>query len=441
MTDAAAMQPRDFRAFGNTGRLARALFALLDLAKALNSEVDLDSLLAAIVEKASFVVDAERTSVFVFDAGRDVLWTRSAQGLGATVEIPVGSGLAGDVARSRELVNVSDAYADPRFNPDVDRHSGFRTRSILAAPVLDSSGNLLGVLESVNKVNAERFDEDDEALIRAMASHTAVAMERARFTASVLEHERLAESLRLASDIQMRMLPSGIAGGSETTAPFQIHAYIRPARMVGGDLYDFAAAQDRLYFCVGDVSGKGIGAALVMALTKTLFRASLPYYADAAKLMEAVNLILCEETDPTMFVTAFCGFLDLHNGMLQFSNAGHERPFLLHADGKVEMLECQPGLALGVVPAFRYPLQQKGLEPGDALFLYTDGVTEATSGSSELFTVDRVRTVLERCSRESVLRVLAVVTAEVEEFVHQAPQADDITMMCIRYCGSAGAES
>lgn len=417
-----------------TSRVAGALYALLDLSKALGSEIDLDALLGVILEKASSVVDAERTSIFVFDQERNLLWTRLAQGLGTTtIELPLGSGVAGDVARTLRIANIADAYADARFNADSDGRTGFRTRSILAAPVLSSTGRLLGVLESVNKVNADRFDAHDVTLMVAVASHVAAAMERATHTVSQLENERLSESLKLASEIQMRMLPSGTF--AESHPSFDLNAYIRPARMVGGDLYDYALTDGRLYFCVGDVSGKGIGSALIMALTKTLFRANVPWFEDAAKLTESVNVRLCEETGPTMFVTAFCGFLDLRDGTLRFCNAGHDRPFLLRADGRVELLQSKPGLALGVMPKFSYPLQQMTLAPGDALFLYTDGVTEAADAAEQLFGVQRLRDVLAAHGRGSSVEVITAVTEAVDRFVLKAPQADDVTMLCLRYHG------
>jgi len=417
-----------------TSRVARALYALLDLSKALGSEIDLDALLGVILEKASSVVEAERTSIFVFDQERNLLWTRLAQGLGTTtIELPIGSGVAGDVARTQKLANIADAYSDARFNAESDLRTGFRTRSILAAPVLSSTGRLLGVVESVNKMNADRFDAHDVTLMVAVASHVAAAMERATHTVSQLENERLSEALKLASEIQMRMLPSGTI--AESHPAFDLNAYIRPARMVGGDLYDYALTDGRLYFCVGDVSGKGIGSALIMALTKTLFRANVPWFEDAAKLTESVNVRLCEETGPTMFVTAFCGFLDLHDGTLRFCNAGHDRPFLLRADGRVEVLQSKPGLALGVMPKFSYPLQQMTLAPGDALFLYTDGVTEATNAAEQLFGLDRLRDVLVANGRGSAIEVITAVTAAVDRFVVKAPQADDVTMLCLRYHG------
>lgn len=426
MGEAAASIPVD--------RTARALYALLDLSKALGSEVDLDALLTVIVEKASAVVEAQRTSIFVYDAGRDILWSHRGQGITSVIELPMGSGIAGDVARTLQPANVADAYADARFNRESDTRSGFRTSSVIAAPILDSAGKLLGVVQSVNKTTAARFDADDDSLMRAIASHIAVAMERARLTASFIEHERLSEALKLASEIQMRMLPAGGMMVGED-GPFEIHAYIRPARMVGGDLYDFAVNNNRLYFCIGDVSGKGIGSALVMALTKTLFRANVPYYEDVARLTEAVNVRLCEDTGPTIFVTAFCGFLDLHNGLLRFCNAGHDRPFILRPDGSAELLQSKPGLALGVLPNFKYPLQELTLQKGEAIFLYTDGVTEATNRKDELFSIDRLQETLEHHGAVSALRVIAGVTESIEQFVEGAPQSDDVTMMCVRYRG------
>jgi serine phosphatase RsbU (regulator of sigma subunit) len=412
-------------------RMSRALYALLELSKSLSSEIDLDDLLAVIVEKASSVVEAERTSIFVYDSALDRLWTIVAQGMGtATIELPMGLGVAGDVARTLKLTNIPDAYQDARFSPESDQRTGFRTLSLLCAPVLDSAGKLLGVIESVNKKTGEVFDARDEALMEALASHVAVAMVRARVTEIFMEKERLDESLKLASEIQMRMLPIG-AVDLPSTSPFQIHAAMRPARRVGGDLYDFFWDEARLYFCIGDVSGKGVPAALVMALTKTLFRANAVFEPDPAQIMAAVNARLYEETDPAMFVTALCGFLDLRDGRLLYSNAGHDRALLL-SNGAVRPMESKAGLVLGVLPAFHYTVQEENLAPGEAIFLYTDGVTEATNRAEELFGLPRIVEALGRCVEAAPAIIVTTMMDHLDRFVLGAPQADDITMMCIR---------
>ena len=185
------------------------LYDLLELSKALSSEVELDSLLNVIVAKASAVIGAERTSIFVYDAESQRLWTRVAQGLESQrIELSLGSGIAGSVAATMKIDNIADPYHDPRFNPDVDRETGYRTRSLLCAPIVDTQGQLLGVLEGINKRSADRFDSEDETMIIVLASHVAVALERARMTELYVENRSFEQSLRVAQEIQMRMLPA-----------------------------------------------------------------------------------------------------------------------------------------------------------------------------------------------------------------------------------------
>lgn len=425
----------------DSGRMSRALLSLLELSKSLSSEVDINSLLKVVVQNASEVVDAERTSIFVYDPARDMLWTRVAEGLDTTtIELPLGSGIAGDVARTLTLANVTDVYADARFNDAFDRRTGYRTRSMLCCPVLASNGKLLGVVQCVNKKNTERFLPDDELLIRAVASHVGVALERAQLTEMFLESERLESALKLANQIQMRMLPSGDVQTPDD-ATFELHARIRPARQVGGDFYDFAWDESRLYFCIADVAGKGVGSALVMAVARTLIRANAAIKEDPAELFAAVSARLFEETDTSMFVTGFCGFLDLATGRLRYSNAGHDRPFLLSPGESPRPLDSHPGLPLGVFPSFVYRFQELQLAPGDGIFLYTDGITDATNGAGEFFGSERVREQLERNAGESPNGLIESVVTTLERFVGSAPQYDDLTMLCVRYRGVQTAAS
>ncbi len=414
-------------------RLARALFALLELSKALGSEVDLDSLLRVIVENASKVIDADRTSIFVYDPATERLWTRVAQGLEtSTIELPLGSGIAGDVARTRNPANIHDAYADPRFNASFDQRSGYRTRSIICVPIVGSKGDLLGVIQSVNKNGGAHFDERDESLMGAIASHVAVAFERARMTEVALQNERFEQALRLASEIQMRMLPPGDAAPPDR--PYQFRAHLRPAREVGGDLFDFFHDERNLFFFIGDVSGKGVGAALVMAMTKTLFRATAGVHESPGLVLESMSARLYEETDPAMFVTAFFGVLDLESGHLRYASAGHDRPFLISATGdSVTPLDLKPGLPLGVFPSFQYTVLERTLAPGEALFLYTDGVTEATNDRDELLGTESMVEAVHGAAGGEPAAVVGHVIATVERFAGGAPQSDDITVMCIRY--------
>ena len=276
-------------------------------------------------------------------------------------------------------------------------------------------------IETLLEVIAEkaRESEDDDPLIHALGD---------------LDHQRYEQSLRLAGEIQMRMLPSGTVVLPDNS-PFAIHAFIRPARQIGGDLYDFFWNDESLSFCIGDVTGKGIGAALVMAMTKTLVRAYSVFQYDPARLMSAVNARLSEETDPSMFVTAFCGLLDLRNGRLLYSNAGHEPPLILRAGKPVDRLASKSGIPLGALRSFKYVVEKVMLEPGDVVLLFTDGVTEAATQDQELFSIQRLREVVNRCGASDPSYIVSEIVQSVDEFAGGTQQSDDIAMVCVQYRG------
>jgi phosphoserine phosphatase RsbU/P len=416
---------------GDGDRSRRALDALLELTRALSSAAELDELLGAIVTNASLIVEAERTSIFIYDTPSNRLWTRVAEGLEErAIELPLGQGIAGQVAETLGIINIADAYDDPRFDQESDQRRGFRTGAILAVPIVGPEGKLLGVLESMNKRGGGRFDVRDEALLTAVASQASFGMERARLTESWFERERLEKALLAAHNIQMRMLPAN----PTVLVPFDLSAKLRPARQVGGDLYDFDwTGGERLYFCIGDVAGKGVGAALLMAVAKTLLRANAAICEDPGKLLATVNTRLSEETDPTMFVTAFCAYLELSTGALSFCSAGHNPPYLIHTDGTLSLLKPKPGLALGVFPNIVYSVSTVTLAPGEAVYLYTDGVTEAENPAGELFSVERLEELLKSCAGTSAAEIIASTLAAVDEFSGGAPPADDVTVLCVRF--------
>jgi sigma-B regulation protein RsbU (phosphoserine phosphatase) len=235
--------------------------------------------------------------------------------------------------------------------------------------------------------------------------------------------------MAIAASIQRRILSAKMPEGE----PFQLHALVIPAREVGGDLYDFFVKDGRVRFCIGDVSGKGVPAALVMALTRTLFRALGEIMEDPSEVMAAVNFRICEDTGADIFVTAFCGSLDLATGRLSYCNAGHDRPLLLRAGRPIRVLEARPGLALGVLPAYAFRTQEEVLEPGSAILLYTDGVTEAMDPAGNLFTLDRLVQALAGFEDQDPPALTQRILEAVQEFAQDAPQADDLTVLGLRF--------
>jgi len=276
-------------------REVRDLKALLDVSKAITSEAHLDNLLQVIMEKTTEVIDADRGTLFLYDESSNELWSKIAQKLGKIKEIrfPVGVGVAGEVAKSRMGINIKDAYNDPRFNPDFDMKTGYHTRSILCLPMISINGDLVGVIQVLNKKGGGAFDKRDESLLEALGAHASVALERARLTEAYVDKQRIEEALKLARDIQMSILPQrfpAFPGRDE----FEIFAAIEPAKEVGGDFYDFFFVdRDNLCFCIGDVSGKGIPASLFMAVTKTLIKAKTSRGMYPDEILSDVNQELC----------------------------------------------------------------------------------------------------------------------------------------------------
>lgn len=250
------------------------------------------------------------------------------------------------------------------------------------------------------------------------------------------EKERLGSELYLARSIQAACLPSDFPAFPERKE-FDIFATMDPAKEVGGDFYDFFLLDDdHLALVIADVSGKGIPAALFMMISKTLIKDHSRYFDSPKKILEEVNEVLCKETKSDMFVTAWMGILEISTGKLTAANAGHEFPSLKRKDGSFKLIKDKHGLVLAGMEGSKYSEYEISLEPGDILYVYTDGVAEATNSSEELFGTDRMLQALNNSSTDDLTGLLTNVRKEIDEFVKEAPQFDDITMLGLKYTGT-----
>ena len=249
-----------------------------------------------------------------------------------------------------------------------------------------------------------------------------------RFRELDKQRERIAGELQIATGIQMSMVP-------KTFPPFperhdlDMAATIVPAKEVGGDLYDFFIRDEKLFFCVGDVSGKGVPAALVMAVTRTTFRNLSGHEDSPGRIVQAMNDNLSSMNESNMFVTFFCGVLDLANGHLRYCNAGHNPPYTL--TNVIKPLPVEPNLPLGIMGGYEFKEQEMPFRYDDAIFLYTDGLTEAENAAHEQFGEARMEKNLH--GRKSAQAHLDVIKKDVQAFVGDAPQSDDLTILFIHY--------
>jgi len=254
---------------------------------------------------------------------------------------------------------------------------------------------------------------------------------------AMAEHEQLEaihHELDVAREMQQAILPRKFSpfDGHPTIA---LHARMIPAKEVGGDFYDFFFINDdQMGIVIADVSGKGIPAAMFMMVSRTLLKAEAISGTAANECLAKVNNLLCEDNESSMFVTLFYGILNTRTGEMQFSNAGHNPPFVLRrAARRVEFIEKSGGMALGMFPDRKYTVRTMQFEPGDGLFLYTDGVTEADSVDNGFFLEERLRATLEKNQDAPARQLTEEVVREVKSFAAGAPQSDDITTLAVRY--------
>ena len=245
--------------------------------------------------------------------------------------------------------------------------------------------------------------------------------------------ERIESELRVARDIQMSTMPK-IFPPFPDRKDFGIHATIKPALEVGGDFFNFELVKDdRLFFVIGDVSGKGVHAALFMAVANTLIQTAARAGLTPDEVLGVANRQLSHDNDTCMFVTVFCGVVDLRKGCVTFSNGGHNPPYLLSDDNGVTPMDQAAGMVLGLNPDFEYSNHTLTLRPGDALFLYTDGVTEAMDQDGQLFGESRVEGFLGRYQHADAKKIVEGTLEHVKGFTAGAPQSDDITLLALRY--------
>ncbi len=250
--------------------------------------------------------------------------------------------------------------------------------------------------------------------------------------ATTAAKERIESELKIAHEIQMSILP-------KTFPPFpdrpevDLYAHIEPAREVGGDFYDFFfTADDRLCFAIGDVSGKGVPASLFMAVTRTLLKVIASRLVRPDEVLADLNKELCQGNDSAMFATIFYGMLYLRTGELEYSNGGHNLPYLLK-DGEAKLVENTGGMALGVMEEVSYGAKKIALQPGEGLFLYTDGVTEAMDRAYNLFSDHRLHKFLQGVNSSPPRELIPRALGAVGQFVAGAEQSDDITVLALQY--------
>ena len=417
----------------------KELSSIIEATKKLNSTLDLGELIHIILQIATRQTGAERGTVFLVDTARNEIWSLVGLGLEQQViRLPADRGIAGWVAREGSAVRLENAYDDARFEPDIDRKLGFKTKQLMCLPIRNEAGDIIGVLQLLNK--AEGFTDEDEAFLDALSAHVALALEKAQLHRERVEKEKMERDLALAREIQAGLLPEA----PPAFAGIEIAVSHRASQMVGGDYYDFLPVQvdgkEALLLVVADVEGKGAASALVMANVQATLHALADHVETLEKLPATINhkLLMGARSSTTggrmtKYLSMFLALVESGGRNLRYVNAGHVPPALIRVDGSVEWLEAG-GMIVGLLPDVQFESGAVALAPGDLMVACTDGITEAMDSVGTEFSRQRMAEIVVGVRERGPEEIMRAVLAEVETHSRNGMYEDDRILMVMKAC-------
>ncbi|ATX80963.1 sigma-B regulation protein RsbU (phosphoserine phosphatase) [Mariprofundus ferrinatatus] len=392
-------------------------------------ELKLGPLLKQIMEITQSLMQAESCSLFLYDEQSGELVFHACSGekedqLREICRLPRGSGIAGWVAENLQTQRLADVYTDPRFNAEFDRETGFTTRNMICSPLI-AHGKLIGVSQVINRTGGD-FSDDDEQLMESLVQMVAVAIDNARTHERVVQQQLLQHDLELAKSIQESFLP----GEPPEVDGYQVAFHMSTAFEVGGDFYDAAQLPDgRMAYLIGDISGKGVSAAMIMSTVLSDIRMELTHGGTAAEILNRLNITLCNKAKNGMFVSLILMLLDPETGVIEIANAGHLPPVHILSQRIWQHNEAS-GPPAGIILDASYDVDRLTLEPGEMVLLYTDGITEARNEHHIMLGEGRLLAWLNECP-DTAESCMSFLIERIRAYTEGAAQSDDITLLIL----------
>jgi len=423
----ASIALRDAELVSSTQRTLHKLSFLVEATKALNSTLDLGELLGRILEVAKSQTEAERGTLFLVDEKSNEVWSLIAHGMEKEeIRLPFGKGIAGHVAQTGETVLIPDAYADPRFNPDVDKRTGYRTRSILCLPIRNKTGKIIAALQLLNRKGV--FTQENVEFLLTLSSHMALALENAQLHQELLDKERMEKELALARGIQRSLLPDT----TPLVEGFDIALLNEPCYAVGGDYYDFLTlGPHTLLVVIADVEGKGVSSALVMSNLQATLRALVLHLHSLDEIAESLNRMILDDTRSQKYLSIFMGLIDMRRRGLHYINCGHIPPLIVRPD-QAPIPLTEGGMVIGLFENAHYERGQAKLQKGDVVILCTDGITESMDTLHEEYGAERLIQTVRSAAERPAADIVSTVGADVARFSRHGTHLDDKVMIVIK---------
>jgi sigma-B regulation protein RsbU (phosphoserine phosphatase) len=401
---------------------------LLEVTRVLALEIDLGRALDAIVKEASNALQCERALLYQYDPKRETL--TATAGTDVPIHLRIDQGIAGFVARQRQMVNVPNTATDSRWDNTYDQAAGYSTKTILAVPLVAArDGRLLGVLEMLNNQGGP-FDSDDESLAIAFSNHAAAALDRSRLVEEIQQRKELEASLNIAREVQRRFMPSQMPDIPD----YEAATWWFPNEAVGGDYCDVIPLTDGcIALCIADVCGHGLGPSLLMASVRASLRTLLLRETSPQVLLESLARALVDDFQNGAFVTMVLAMLDPRSHHIRFANAGHAPAMLYRAESRSFVELESTGLPIGVIDPPDCPLGPVlNMHPGDIIVLGTDGIVESMDEQGTQFGNDRLQECIRKGAAGPMPELVRDIGRAVElHYVGDSPP-DDLTLLAVR---------
>ena len=407
---------------------------LLDIVGKFNSTMDPSRLLHDIIESTKGMVEAEASSLFLLsDGGKNLELTIPTGPATAEVsgkKIASDHGISGWVVQHQQPVLITDVQSDPRFQGELLSNPKFQSRNMICVPLNNNQGKTIGVLQAIN-IKEDFLNEEMLGLFQTLANQAATALENVHVKQQQLAAELVNKELEVATEIQARFFPQQ----TPNLEGYEVAGCSIPAKDVGGDYYDFIPNPEPCQhgFVVADVTGKGVPASLLMATMRATLRANIQNNPnDIVQALRQVNGDIYRDSPVDKFITSIYCNLDYESHELSYVNSGHNPPYIVRAnDNRIEELD-QGGVMLGIMEEIDLPKATLSIDKGDILMLFSDGVTEATNPSDELFSEERFEQWLLDHNQLSAEEMKDALLKTLRDYADGSPQSDDITFIIVK---------
>lgn len=406
------------------------LLAVLEAQKALSSSLDLDRLLETLLAVATREVGAERGTIFLVDKKRQCLWSKTLEGdREVKIEVPLGKGIVGHTALTGDILNIPDAYEDHRFNPEVDKKTGYKTKSLLSVPMKSYTNEIVGVIQLLNKNKdgvLEAFNKEDEEFLKEVCAHAATLLEQAQIKEEQFHKMQLKKEMDIALQLKKKLFPENFITFNNI---FISYLQLSEGIIGGTSLEALPVDEERLFILLSDASKAGLSSAILAANFQGAFRLLIEEIDDPLTLVTKLNTHICKISSEGLYISSIFSLFDLKEKKIDYIIAGHLNPFKISSEGKLTFLESD-GIPLGLEQEYPYKNEIVSFEKGDIFCFFTPWIVEGENGKGKCFGIENLQRIIIENRNKKIKEILRIFEEEWEKF--NVAEEKDATLLLIQ---------